>query len=65
MTYTIKCVAGLFIDLQKVFDLVHIPMLLRKLEALDVGGNVLDIFTSYLPNRKQSVQVNLKAMQST
>lgn len=50
--------AGLFIDLQKAFDTVYIPTLLKKLEVVGVRGRALDIFKSYLSNRKQFVQIN-------
>lgn len=49
--------AGLFVDLQKAFDTVHVPTLIKKLEKLGVRGAALDLFSSYLTNRKQYVQI--------
>ena len=50
-----SCIA--FLDFQKAFDTVDHKLLLRKLEAYGVRGNVLTLFQSYLSNRKQFVQI--------
>lgn len=50
-------VIGIFLDLTKAFDTVSIPLLLDKMEGLGIRGIVLDIFRSYLFNRKQRVKV--------
>ena len=47
----------LFIDLTKAFDTVDHRILLTKLEIIGVRGKVLELFCSYLSNRKQYVQI--------
>ena len=51
-------VIGVFLDLQKAFDVVSHQILLRKLSHYGIRGLPLRWFTSYLSNRKQSVKVN-------
>lgn len=51
-----KCV-GVFLDLQKAFDTVCIPILLARLENMGVRGSPLRWFTDYLTNRKQAVRI--------
>lgn len=51
-----KCLA-IFLDLSKAFDTVSIPILINKLESIGIRGSVLDIFSSYLGNRKQYVKI--------
>jgi hypothetical protein len=51
-----KCY-GIFLDLTKAFDTVSIAILLSKLETLGIRGIPLDMFTSYLTNRTQSVKI--------
>lgn len=51
-----KCL-GIFLDLQKAFDTVSIPLLLKKLENMGVRGTPLDWFTDYLMNRQQVTKV--------
>ena len=46
-----------FIDFQKAFDTINHSVLLRKLEFYGVSGVVLDLFKSYLTNRKQVVKI--------
>jgi hypothetical protein len=52
-----KCI-GVFLDLQKAFDTVSVPILLNRLENIGVRGVVLSWFTSYLTKRKQSVKID-------
>lgn len=52
-----KCM-GIFLDLQKAFDTVDIPILLSKLHSLGIRGITHDIFRDYLSNRRQSVIIN-------
>ena len=46
-----------FIDFQKAFDTINHAILLRKLDSYGVRGIVLDMFKSYLTNRKQRVRI--------
>ena len=50
--------AAIFIDLRKAFDTIAYDLLLRKLEFLGVVGPSLKLFSSYLNNRKQVVNIN-------
>ena len=52
-----KYALGIFMDLSKAFDCVQHKLLLEKLEALGIRGNVLSWFESYLTNRRQFVEV--------
>ena len=49
---------GVFLDLQKAFDLVNHSLLLRKLHHYGLRGPTLDIIQSFLSSRKQGVKVN-------
>ena len=46
---------NLFIDLRKACDTVSHPILIKKLYACGITGNVLELCTSYLKNRTQFV----------
>ena len=50
-------VAGIFLDLSSAFDTVNHTLLLAKMEHYGVRGKVLDLFYSYLTNRKMFVEV--------
>ena len=50
-----KYVVGLYLDIRKAFDAVPHSILLKKLYALGVRGNLYNWFESYLKNRKQYV----------
>ena len=51
--------SGLIVlDLKKAFDTVSHFIVLQKLEHHGVRGNTLDLFTSYLTERKQYVSIN-------
>ena len=45
----------IFVDLKKAFDTVSHSLQLQKLEHYRIRGNTLDVFTFYLPERKQYV----------
>ena len=46
---------GVFLDISSAFDKVWHNGLLSKLEQIGVENNVLDLFTSHLKDRKQTV----------
>lgn len=51
-------VGVLFIDFRKAFDSVNHTILLQKLKAFGISGNLLSWMKRYLSNRNQFVQVN-------
>ena len=51
-------VGVLVIDFRKAFDSVNHTILLQKLKAVGISGNLLSWMGSYLLNRNQFVQVN-------
>ena len=53
-----KFSCGIFVDLQKAFDMVEHDILLTKLEHYGVRGLANDWFKSYLSDRKQFVSIN-------
>lgn len=50
--------AGIFMDLEKAFDTVCHAKLLERLESSGIRGSVLQLFESYLTDRKQQVRIN-------
>ena len=52
----VSCI--LFLDLKKAFDSVSHQILLKKLEFYGVRGIALDLFRSYLSNRKQATRID-------
>ena len=49
---------GIFVDLQKAFDIIEHDVLLPKLEHHGICGLANGWFKSYLSNRKQYVSIN-------
>ena len=49
---------GIFLDLQKAFDIVNHDILLKKLEHYGIRRNVSHWFESYIKGRSQYVTVN-------
>ena len=49
---------GIFCDLSKAFDCLHIPTLIKKLKHYGVRGLALNWFQSYMNGRSQVVEVN-------
>ena len=48
---------GVFLDLEKAFDMVDRSILLEKLGLYGIRGIELELFRSYLSNRKQKVKI--------
>lgn len=51
-----KCIT-VFLDLQKAFDTVSLPILIQRLEAVGIRGPPLSLLSDYLRNRKQCVKI--------
>lgn len=52
-----KCLV-IFLDLKKAFDTVSTTTLLKRLESIGIRGIPLNLFASYLSERKQCVKVD-------
>lgn len=50
-------VCGIFCDMTQAFDHVDYAILLRKLEAYGIRGNLLSLLESYLKDRKQITEI--------
>ena len=47
----------IILDLKKAFDSITLDILLQKLEHYDIRSKALNLFSSYLSNRKQYVSI--------
>lgn len=59
-----NAVCAIYCDMSQAFDYVNHDILINKLQAYGIRGNVLDLIKSYLSNRKQITtitKVNLKS----
>ena len=52
-----KFVSSLFLDLSAGFDVISHPLLLLKMKEYNLSQNTIDLFSSYLTERSQCVQV--------
>ena len=59
-----KFMISVFLDLKKAFDTVNHEILIKKLFAYGVRGNILNWFRSYLDHRKQFVFLNNNKSQT-
>ena len=48
----------IFLDLSKAFDTVNLSILLKKIQACGIRGNMYNLLSSYLSNRCQFAQCN-------
>lgn len=55
-----KIIISVFLDLKRAFETINIDLLVMKLEAYGIKGNVLKWFNGYLKNRRQYVKYNHK-----
>ena len=53
-----KIVIGVYLDIKKAFDVISHQILLKKLYALGIRGNLFNWIKSYLTNRSQFVSYN-------
>ena len=53
-----KHVADVFLDFRKAYDTVNHSILLKKMHAYGICGNILDWFKNYLNNREQFTSIN-------
>ena len=54
----LKHLIGVTLDFSKAFDTIQHPILLKKLFAYGIRGNILKWIKSYLANRQQYVSIN-------
>ena len=57
-------VSVMYMDLSRAFDAINHDLLLAKLRAHGFSTSALDLFYSYLKNRKQNVVINNKTSSS-
>ena len=50
--------AGVFLDFRKAYDTVNHSIILKKMHAYGIRGNILDWLKNYLINREQFTSIN-------
>ena len=53
-----KYTVAVFLDIKKAFDTINHKIMIRKLKHAGCGVRIIELFKSYLENRKQSVLYN-------
>lgn len=53
-----KPIVALYMDMTKAFDYVNHELLIGKLQAYGIRGNILNLIKSYLSNRSQSTEIS-------
>ena len=60
-----KCTHGVFLDVESAFDKIWHKAMVANLNSIGIEGKLLNLFTSYLSNRQQVVEVDAPAGKQT